>query len=95
MHCAIYCIPSCRATPTNALACWVWLQVEAEAYNNIALSLGVDAPSQILFATDNILEARAAAAAGWRAVIADRPGNAALPADCEFRVVQSMTDLLG
>ena len=35
-------------------------QVEAASYRNIALSLGVDSPADILFATDNILEARAA-----------------------------------
>lgn len=68
-------------------------KVEAPSYKNIALSLGVDTPGEILFATDNINEARAAVAAGWQVVMADRPGNAQLPADCEFRVVTSMVDL--
>ena len=68
-------------------------KIESAAYHAIELSLGVDSPSDILFATDNILEARAAAVAGWRAVIVDRPGNNPLPVDCEFTVVTSMGDL--
>lgn len=39
-------------------------KVDSSSYRNIALSLGVDSPSELLFATDNILEAEAAAAAG-------------------------------
>lgn len=70
------------------------MQVEAPAYHNIALCLGVDSPSEVLFATDNIDEARAAAKAGWRAVLAERPGNKPLPAQPGFRVVASMTELL-
>lgn len=69
------------------------IKVETPAYFNIALSLGTDSPSDILFATDNILEARAAVAAGWRAVVVDRPGNKPLPADREFRVVTSIEEL--
>lgn len=70
------------------------MQVEAAAYKNIELSLGADHSSDIVFATDNILEARAAAAAGWKAVIVDRPGNKPLPGDCEFRVISTMAGLL-
>jgi len=68
-------------------------KIEGASYGNIALSLGVDSPGDILFATDNILEARAAAAAGWSVVVADRPGNQPLPSDCEFKVVRSMVEI--
>lgn len=60
--------------------------MEAASYRNIALSLGVDSPDELLFATDNINEARAAAAAGWQVVLAERPGNAALPEGHGFPV---------
>ena len=64
-------------------------QVEAGSYRNIAASLGADAPSELLFATDNLAEAQAAAAAGWQVVLADRPGNTALPAGHGFPVAAS------
>jgi methylthioribulose 1-phosphate dehydratase/enolase-phosphatase E1 len=70
------------------------VKVEAQSYANIALSLGADAPSDILFATDNVLEAQAAGQAGWRAVVVDRPGNKPLPENySEFKVVNTMEDL--
>ena len=72
----------------------VGAQVEESSYREIALALGQDSPSDILFATDNIAEARAAQAAGWRVVVADRPGNKPLPPDHGFRVVTSMHDVL-
>ena len=68
--------------------------MEAKSYKEIALSIGVDSASQILFATDNILEGYAAAEAGWRVAMAVRPGNKALPSDHQFRVVSNMNDLL-
>ena len=46
-------------------------QVEAGSYDNIALSLGTDAPADILFATDNEHEAAAAIAAGWQVLTPD------------------------
>ncbi|KXZ48768.1 hypothetical protein GPECTOR_25g352 [Gonium pectorale] len=67
---------------------------EAASYTNIALSLGVDSPADILFATDVLAEAQAASAAGWRAVLVVRPGNKPLPEGHGFRVVTSMTELL-
>ena len=72
------------------------LQVESQSYHEIALSLGTDSPSEILFATDNIKEAEAATMAGWQVALTVRPGNAALPADAQsrFRVITSMSDLL-
>ena len=62
--------------------------MEPSSYRSIAASLGVDAPSELLFATDNVYEARAAAAAGWQVVVAERPGNAVLPQEAhgEFPV---------
>ncbi len=64
------------------------------SYKEIALSLGVDSPSELLFATDVLAEAQAAKKAGWRAVLVSRPGNAELPADHGFPVITSMTQLL-
>ena len=68
--------------------------MEAKSYREIALSLGVDSPSEVVFATDNIFEGYAAAEAGWRVVMTERPGNKPLPADHKFRMVKNMNDLL-
>ena len=46
------------------------------------------------FSQPHMVQARAAAAAGWRVVVADRPGNKPLPPDHGFRVVTSMHDVL-
>ena len=70
------------------------MQVEAASYNNILLSLGLDSPAQVLFATDNIKEADAAVAAGWQVGLTVRQGNAPLPAGHKHRVIHSMTELL-
>jgi methylthioribulose 1-phosphate dehydratase/enolase-phosphatase E1 len=64
------------------------------SYKEIALSLGVDSPGDLLFATDVLAEAQAAKAAGWRAVLVVRPGNAPLPEGHGFPVVTSMQQLL-
>lgn len=69
-------------------------KVEASSYDEIALALGVDHPGDILFATDLLLEAQAASQAGWRAVVAVRPGNTALPQGHGFREVTTMAQLL-
>lgn len=74
--------------------CALLAQVEAGSYRNIAASLGVDSPSELLFATDNLAEAQAAAAAGWQVVVADRPGNKALPAGHGFPVAASAQHFL-
>ncbi len=58
---------------------------EAASYRAIATAWHV-APQDILFATDQPAEAEAARAAGCRAVILMRPGNAALPAHLPFAV---------
>ncbi|PSC73334.1 putative bifunctional methylthioribulose-1-phosphate dehydratase enolase-phosphatase E1 [Micractinium conductrix] len=69
-------------------------KVEATSYRNIALSLGADSPADLLFATDNPAEARAAAEAGWQVVLADRPGNAPLPQGHGFPVATSAQHFL-
>ena len=50
-------------------------KVETASYKNIALSLGAESGAEILFATDNVLEAHAARTAGWTVAVLDRPGN--------------------
>ena len=67
---------------------------EAGSYREIALSLGAAHSGDILFATDVLAEAQAAAAAGWNAVLVVRPGNKALPQHHSFRTVNSMANLL-
>jgi len=69
-------------------------KTEAASYTNIQHTLGVDDADQILFATDILAEAEAAAAAGWRAVLVSRPGNKPLPEEPGFRVIEAMTQLL-
>jgi methylthioribulose 1-phosphate dehydratase / enolase-phosphatase E1 len=69
--------------------------VDVKSYTNIAATLGVDSPSQILFATDMLGEAQAAQEAGWRAVLVVRPGNKPLPTGHGFPIIQSMDELLG
>ena len=66
---------------------------EAASYHNIALSLGVDSPADILFATDIHAEAVAAAEAGAVPVLLKRPGNAPLPADHGFRTANTLLEL--
>jgi methylthioribulose 1-phosphate dehydratase/enolase-phosphatase E1 len=70
------------------------VKTEAASYTNIQLSLGVEDADQVLFATDVLAEAQAAAAAGWRAVLVSRPGNKELPEQPGFRVIESMQQLL-
>jgi methylthioribulose 1-phosphate dehydratase/enolase-phosphatase E1 len=69
-------------------------KTESTSYQNIALSLGVDSPSELLFATDVYSEAGAAKAAGWNAVLVTRPGNKPLLESHDFRVISSMKELL-
>lgn len=69
-------------------------KAEARSYRDIALSLGVDSPSEILFATDALGEALAAKAAGWQAVLVCRPGNKPLPPGHGFREITTMKELL-
>ncbi len=66
---------------------------DAPSYSNIALSLGVDSPSDILFATDILEEAQAASAAGVKPVLMLRPGNKPLPAGHGFDTAEALTQL--
>ena len=73
------------------------LQGEASSYQEIALSLGVDDPARITFATDVHEEAVAASAAGWTAVLVVRPGNKPLPegnGGPSFRRLTTLEELL-
>ena len=73
-------------------------KLEKMSYENIYLSLGVDSPQDVMFATDNVIEAEAARTAGWQVVMADRPGNEVdLSGRSEyegFRVVRSMAEVV-
>lgn len=66
---------------------------EARSYKEIYLTVGVDHPSCITFATDVLAEAVAAKEAGLQAVLLLRPGNAPLPPDHGFRTVKSLLEL--
>eukprot|EP00252_Welwitschia_mirabilis_P016948 TRINITY_DN37707_c0_g1_i1.p1 TRINITY_DN37707_c0_g1~~TRINITY_DN37707_c0_g1_i1.p1 ORF type:complete len:521 (+),score=103.88 TRINITY_DN37707_c0_g1_i1:222-1784(+) len=66
---------------------------ETRSYKEICLSLGVDNPNQVLFATDVLQEAVAANAAGLQVVIALRPGNAAIPSEHGFRTIKSLLEI--
>lgn len=71
-------------------------KTEAASYKEIAAALGVDPSEQdVVFATDLLPEAQAAAAAGWTPVLVAREGNKPLPEGHGFRVVASMQQLLG
>ncbi len=65
---------------------------QATSYSAIAASIAC-APEHILFATDNLEEAIAAAEAGLQTVVSIRPGNPPLP-DHGHRVVTSLDQLL-
>jgi len=65
---------------------------ESASYADIALSLGMDDYSQILFVTDIYEEAVAADAAGYKVLIALRPGNAALPTNNKFTTISSFAE---
>ena len=70
--------------------------MEASSYRNIFLSLGLDKPQSVVFATDSPKEAEAATAAGWAVALVARPGNAALApeASSKHRIVKSMDELI-
>jgi len=67
---------------------------EASSYTEILLSLGADAPGEILFVTDILEEAQAARQAGLDCIISSRPGNAPLASgDHGFQVVTTFDEL--
>ncbi|XP_010482787.1 PREDICTED: probable bifunctional methylthioribulose-1-phosphate dehydratase/enolase-phosphatase E1 isoform X1 [Camelina sativa] len=66
---------------------------ESRSYKEIAETLGVDDPSEILFVTDVYQEATAAKAAGLEAIISIRPGNAPLPENHGFKTVTTFSQI--
>ncbi|CAN1845504.1 Probable bifunctional methylthioribulose-1-phosphate dehydratase/enolase-phosphatase E1 [Linum perenne] len=66
---------------------------ESSSYIQISESLGVDNPSEILFLTDVVQEAVAAKAAGLKALISVRPGNAPLPENHGFETINSFLEV--
>lgn len=65
---------------------------EAESYGKICADMGRE-PGEVVFATDNLDEARAAREAGVKAYVVMRPGNPALP-EHDFEVLRSFEELL-
>jgi 2,3-diketo-5-methylthio-1-phosphopentane phosphatase len=72
----------------------VGAKVDSSSYTQIALTLGVDSPKQVLFATDSLAEATAAAEAGMQVVVTDRPGNLPLKEGQPFPVATSLLQLV-
>lgn len=70
----------------------IGMKREASSYKEIALTLGA-APSEILFVTDILEEAEAAAQVGLSALIASRPGNAPITKSHSFRVITSFAEI--
>ncbi|CAM9694363.1 unnamed protein product [Discosporangium mesarthrocarpum] len=68
-------------------------KTEEASYREIAQSLGVGDPSEIMFITDILGEAQAAQAAGLKAILSVRPGNAPLAPDHGFVTVEDFTNL--
>ncbi|XP_057968634.1 probable bifunctional methylthioribulose-1-phosphate dehydratase/enolase-phosphatase E1 1 [Malania oleifera] len=66
---------------------------ETQSYVEIAESVGVDMPSEILFVTDVFQEAVAAKAAGLEVIISVRPGNGPLPGIHGFRTINSFREI--
>ncbi|KAL2327636.1 hypothetical protein Fmac_021063 [Flemingia macrophylla] len=71
---------------------------ETRSYVEISESLGIDAPSDILFVTDVYQEATAAKAAvvhvsGLEVIISIRPGNASLPENHGFKMISSFSEV--
>nr|XP_048321433.1 probable bifunctional methylthioribulose-1-phosphate dehydratase/enolase-phosphatase E1 isoform X3 [Ziziphus jujuba var. spinosa] len=66
---------------------------ETRSYVEIAESVGVDKPSEILFVTDVLQEAVAAKAAGLEVIISLRPGNAPLPDSHGFKTINSFSEI--
>ncbi|KAK9077484.1 hypothetical protein SSX86_005821 [Deinandra increscens subsp. villosa] len=66
---------------------------ETKSYVEIAESLGVDKPSDILFITDVVQEAVAAKAAGLEVIISVRPGNGPLPENHGYDTIKTFTEI--
>ena len=77
----------------HALLLQVGPKTVPASYAEIVLTLGVDSPSRVLFLTDALAEAAAAAAAGLQVAVTDRPGNSPLPPGHGFAVISSLADV--
>lgn len=71
----------------------IGLKVEGDSYARILSEITQSQknlrPEEVLFVTDNPLEAQAADGVGIRSFVAVRPGNKDLPADLKFKTVDS------
>jgi enolase-phosphatase E1 len=67
-------------------------KIQADSYRAIAATIGV-AAGDVLFVTDSLREAHAAAAAGLRVAVSQRPGNPPLP-DHDFHQIAALTDVI-
>jgi methylthioribulose 1-phosphate dehydratase/enolase-phosphatase E1 len=63
------------------------------SYTDILKTLGVDHASRVVFVTDILEEAAAAAEAGMQTIIAVRPGNSPLPENHGFRLSSNFDDI--
>ncbi|XP_050371194.1 probable bifunctional methylthioribulose-1-phosphate dehydratase/enolase-phosphatase E1 1 [Argentina anserina] len=66
---------------------------ETKSYAEIAESVGVDRPSEVLFLTDVFQEAVAAKAAGLEVIVSIRPGNGPLPDSHGFKTITSFSEI--
>ena len=65
----------------------------SSSYREIALSLGVDNPEEVLFVTDILEEAQSAKDAGLSTILSVRPGNYPLPANHGYKAVTSFDQI--
>jgi methylthioribulose 1-phosphate dehydratase/enolase-phosphatase E1 len=66
----------------------------SNSYIDILKTLGVDHASRVVFVTDILEEAAAAAEAGMQTIIAVRPGNSPLPENHGFKLSSNFDDIL-
>ncbi|KAL0001964.1 hypothetical protein SO802_015745 [Lithocarpus litseifolius] len=66
---------------------------ETRSYVEILKTVGIDRPADMLFVTDDFLEAVAAAAAGLEVILSIRPGNGSLPQNHGFRTIESLLEI--
>ncbi|RYG61586.1 hypothetical protein EON64_18465 [archaeon] len=66
---------------------------DSASYTDIALTLGAQA-DKVLFVTDMLVEAKAAAAAGLSVLLSSRPGNAPITEEHGFQVITSFEQIV-
>ncbi len=71
----------------------VGMKTDEDSYREILLTLGVAEPSEVLFVTDILLEAQAAAAVGLQVRLSVRPGNAEISEAHGFTAIRSFEEL--